>query len=107
MQYAGNIVLMVFSAPLSIHFLVVIEEVRIDLLKEPRLLGYCLLHRDEPRTRDPVNPGARWPGMSEWQVEELQHLEGGSESVHIPVLVLFCNSSLQIGKFCQKLGNRI
>ena len=85
---------MILRTPLTIHLLVVIEKVWVDLVEEPWLACDCLLHSDEGRAGNPVDKGARGPLMSERQVEELQDLEETTEPIHKPVLILLSDSSL-------------
>ena len=49
MQQAIDIILMVAWAPLAVHFLIVIEEVRVDFVQEPLLFRYGLLDGHEGR----------------------------------------------------------
>ena len=95
-EQAVDIVLVLEGAPLPVHLLVVVEEVRVDLVEEPLLLGDGLLDGHKRGTGDPVDEGAGWPLVREGQVEELEDLEEASEAVHVPVLVFFCDSTLKL-----------
>jgi len=75
MQQPINVVFVVRWTPLTVHLLVVIEEVGVDLVEEPLLARDGLLHGHEERAADPVDEGASWPLVRERQVEKLQHLE--------------------------------
>ena len=85
---------MITRTPLSIHFLIVVEEVGVDFIEEPLLLGDGLLGGYEGRTGDPVDESAGGPLVREGQMEELEDLEEGAEAVDEPVLVLFRDASL-------------
>ena len=85
---------MVAWTSLAVHFLIVIEEVRVDFVKEPLLFRDCLLDGHESRAWDPVDKGTSWPLVREWQVEELQHLEERAETIDEPVLVVFRDAAL-------------
>jgi hypothetical protein len=89
-----NVVLMIFWGALTVHLGVVIEEVGVDLVEEPGLLQDDLLHENEEGRRDPIDKGACRPLMRERQMQELQNLEEGAETIHKPMLILFCDSSL-------------
>ena len=93
-EQAIHIVLVLCGAALPIHLLVVVEEVRVDLVEEPLLLSDGLLRRHEERARDPVDEGTGGPLMRERQMEELKHLEEAAEPIDVPVLVLFRDASL-------------
>lgn len=93
-EHPVNIVLVVARAPLTVHLLEVVEVVWIDLVEEPGLSRHCLLHCHEERATDPVDEGASWPLVREWQVEELKNLEEGPETINKPVLVILCNTAL-------------
>ena len=86
---------MVIWASLTVHFLIVIEKVWIDLIQEPLLFCYSLLHRHKKRTGDPVNESTCWPLVSERQMEKLEHLEERSEPIDEPMFIFFCNSTLE------------
>ena len=86
---------MVTGRPLPVHLGVVIEEVGIHFVEDPRLLHDVLLHEDEEGRRDPVDEGSGRPLMREGQVEELEDLEEGAEAIHEPVLILFRDASLK------------
>jgi len=85
---------MIAGRSFTVHLGIVIEEIRVDLVEYPGLLHDELLHKDEERGRDPIDEGASWPLMSEGQVQELEHLEEGTETVHKPMLIFLCNTSL-------------
>lgn len=89
-------VVVIARGPLAEHFLVVIEEVRINFLQHPRLPHQRRLEEDEGGRADPVNECAGWPLVREWQVEELENAEKAAESVHIPVLVVFRDASAEV-----------
>jgi hypothetical protein len=86
---------MVTGRPLTVHLGVIIEEVRVHLVEDPRLFHDVLLHEDEEGRRDPVDEGSGWPLVREGQVEELKDLEEGAEAIHEPVLVLFRDTPLK------------
>ena len=52
------------------------------------------LHEYEERRGDPVDEGTSRPLMGEGEMQKLQDLEEGSETVHEPVLILFSDTSL-------------
>ena len=86
---------MVAGWPLPVHLGVVVEEVGIDFVEDPRLLHDILLHEDEEGRGDPVDEGSGRPLVREGQVEELEDLEEGAETIHEPVLILFRDASLK------------
>jgi len=90
-----NLVLMVAGRPLPIHLGVVIEEVGIHFVENPRFLHDVLLHEDEERRGDPVDEGSGRPLVSEGQMEELEDLEERAEAIHEPMLILFSDTSLK------------
>ena len=90
-----NLVLMVAGRPLPIHLGVVIEEVGIHFVENPRFLHDVLLHEDEEGRGDPVDEGSSRPLVREGQMEELEDLKEGTEAIHEPVLILFCDTSLK------------
>jgi hypothetical protein len=94
-QESLHLVFMVAGRPLTIHLRVVIEEVRIHFVEDPRLFHDVLLHEDEEGRGDPVDEGSGWPLMREGQVKELKDLEEGAETIHEPVLILFRDASLK------------
>ena len=94
-QHSVNVVLVVRWTALGVHFLVVVEEVWVDLIQEPRLACDCLLHSHKRRTCDPVYESSRWPLVCEGQVEKLEHCKEGAEPINVPMLVLFCDAPLK------------
>ena len=86
---------MVAGRPLTIELGVIIEEVRVHLVKHPGPFHNILLHEDEKGRGDPVDEGSGRPLVREGQVEELEDLEEGAETIDEPVLILFCDSSLK------------
>ena len=54
MQHAVHIILMVLRRTLTIHFLVVVEEVGVDFIQEPLFLCHGLLHKHKSGTRNPI-----------------------------------------------------
>jgi hypothetical protein len=94
-QESLHLILMVTGWPLPVHLGVVVEEVGIDFVEDPRLLHHVLLHEDEEGRGDPVDEGSGRPLVREGQVEELEDLEEGAEAIHEPVLILFRDASLK------------
>lgn len=86
---------MVAGRSLPVHLGVVIEEVGIHFVEDPRLLHDVLLHEDKEGRGDPVDEGSGRPLVREGQVKELEDLEEGAETIHEPVLILFRDSSLK------------
>ena len=93
-EHPVDVVLVVRWTALTVHFLVVVEEVRVHFIQEPLLPSYCLLHSHERGTCDPVYECSSWPLVRERQMEELEHLKEGAEPINEPMFVLFCNASL-------------
>ena len=58
------VVIMVLGRTLSIHLRIVIEEVRVDFVKEGWNLKERLLHEDKGRRGNPVEESSCWPLMS-------------------------------------------
>jgi hypothetical protein len=85
----------VLRGPFAVHFLVVVEEVGVDFVEEPLLLGYGLLQEDKQTGTNPVDEGTGRPLMCEGQMEKLEHLEEGPEAIHKPVFIFFSNASLK------------
>jgi hypothetical protein len=86
---------MVGRCTLAIHLVVIVEEVRIDLVKHEGLLHYVVLKEDEERGRDPINKCPCRPSVREWEMQKLQYLEEATEPIYKPVLILFGDPSLK------------
>ena len=84
---------MVFGRAFSKHLLIIIEKVRIDLVQKPLLPHHRLVGKGERGGTDPVEEGARWPCVREWQMEKLEDGEERPESVDVPMLVFFGDAS--------------
>jgi hypothetical protein len=94
-QKSLHLILMVTGRPLPIHLGVVVEEVRIHFVEDPRLLHDILLHKDEEGRGNPVDEGSSRPLVREGQMEELEDLKEGAEAIHEPMLILFSDTSLE------------
>lgn len=89
-----NLVLVVTWGTLTVELGVVVEEVGVDLVEDPRLFHNELLHKHKEGRRDPIYEGTRGPCVGEREMQELQHLEEGTETIHEPMLIFFSDASL-------------
>jgi hypothetical protein len=88
------IVFMITQWSFTIHFLIIVKEIRVDSVHKPWSLCHCLLQKHKRRTSYPVNKSSSRPLVSKWQMEKLKNLEKWPESVDKPVFIFFSYASL-------------
>ena len=93
------IVIAVFSSSLSEHLGVVIEEIWVDHIQEPRLALELTLEQHHARGCYPIHKNTRWPRVGERQVEEHEYREERPESIDVPVLVFLRYSPLNFKRW--------
>ena len=107
MKCSIYIILVICACTLTVHLLIVIEEVGVHFVQEPLLPRYCHLHGDKEWAWYPVDESSSWPLIRERKMKELERLEEWPESIDKPMFILFSNASLHKWKSLSNNSSRL